>query len=693
MKAGLVAAGSPSRPSPGRRAAPWRRAVAPRRRRGGRRAGHVRAAAARGTRADACVIPEPTDLDVVPANGGALTFRLRRAGSVARTPSRRTEGVSAVDKLRPVLAALRGLEASPQHRRGPADGALAVAYPISVGTVRAGDWASTVPDLLVADGSPTASRSTRPGRGPGRALEAAGGATCATDPWLSDHPVAGRVVGRAVRPRADRPAAPADRAVRDAHAAAAGGARAPDVYGAPYGSRPAAAAPGSAGSRRCSTAPVDTRARTPPTNWWRLDQVAAQPAPWPWWPWRSAGLVSGRADPRLPHPACGRGRALPRPAGGTLGRVGDRSRPWRAQSCAATAPCVARRSTSSSATTRASGVLLAASAPTRPGPARLDGPRTRDQALRTPLDAGPGHRPSGCWPARRWPAPWTTPATGPDARCADRPGAGPARSRPGLLVPGPGGSRCRLAPPDPRGGAAARPTPAAAAPRARLAAAGVGRSCRPGATARADNAPGGRNPTGGPATGRRCPGRDPRAGSVGPRRHLAGRERLDLAVLATRPTRTTRRSRRGSGPRRCRTCRGRSAGRSGPVGPLVLPGSTGCLRCLDLHRCDRDPDWPLVAAQLDHRRPPYPRAARWPSSPRLALAAAVAAHAGRLAHAGARIDGPRDPVRRWRRHAELASAHATPSGAPANAHPLCGCRWADARATMDRGDRPPAPRR
>ena len=34
------------------------------------------------------------------------------------------------------------------------------------------------------------------------------------------------------------------------------------------------------------------------------------------------------------------------------------------------------------------------------------------------------------------------------------------------------------------------------------------------------------------------------------------------------------------------------------VGPLVLPGRTGCLRCGDLHRADRDPAWPVVAAQL-----------------------------------------------------------------------------------------------
>jgi hypothetical protein len=36
----------------------------------------------------------------------------------------------------------------------------------------------------------------------------------------------------------------------------------------------------------------------------------------------------------------------------------------------------------------------------------------------------------------------------------------------------------------------------------------------------------------------------------------------------------------------------------GVVGPLVVPGRSACLRCLDLHRADRDPQWPVIAAQL-----------------------------------------------------------------------------------------------
>ncbi|KAA2262824.1 TOMM precursor leader peptide-binding protein [Solihabitans fulvus] len=42
----------------------------------------------------------------------------------------------------------------------------------------------------------------------------------------------------------------------------------------------------------------------------------------------------------------------------------------------------------------------------------------------------------------------------------------------------------------------------------------------------------------------------------------------------------------------------------GLVGPLVLPGRTSCLRCADLHRCDLDPCWSTVAAQLADRPQP-----------------------------------------------------------------------------------------
>ena len=58
----------------------------------------------------------------------------------------------------------------------------------------------------------------------------------------------------------------------------------------------------------------------------------------------------------------------------------------------------------------------------------------------------------------------------------------------------------------------------------------------------------------------------------------------------------------------------------GVVGPLVQPGRTACLRCLDLIKADHDPAWPLILAQLATREAD-------PAACDACLATAVAAQA------------------------------------------------------------------
>lgn len=141
----------------------------------------------RGWRADACVIPEPTQLDIAPGVSGALTFRLTVRGAAAHA-SRRLEGVSAIEKFLPVFAAIRQLEASRNATAHPLARRWQLPVPIELGQVHAGEWASSVPDTLTADG--------RIGVAVGetmehtkRALEEAMAALAATDPWFRDHPV------------------------------------------------------------------------------------------------------------------------------------------------------------------------------------------------------------------------------------------------------------------------------------------------------------------------------------------------------------------------------------------------------------------------------------------------------------------------------------------------------------------------
>ena len=141
----------------------------------------------RGWTADVCVVPEPTGLDLVPACAGALTFRLRIRGRSAHA-SRRVEGVSVIEKLLPVVAALTELEARRNVDADPLLDRWGIAYPLSLGIVRAGDWPSSVPDRLEAEGrlgvaldeDPAAARAE---------LEAAVAEASAADPWLRAHPV------------------------------------------------------------------------------------------------------------------------------------------------------------------------------------------------------------------------------------------------------------------------------------------------------------------------------------------------------------------------------------------------------------------------------------------------------------------------------------------------------------------------
>ena len=109
----------------------------------------------------------------------------------------------------------------------------------------------------------------------------------------------------------------------------------------------------------------------------------------------------------------------------------------------------------------------------------------------------------------------------------------------------------------------------------------------------------------------------------------------------------------------------------GLIGPLVVPGSTSCLRCSHLHMRDRDPHWPSVALQLGEA---IKRLGVRPLD--RILTRIVATHAVLLLRRW--VDDP-DLTDEW---ANIAIEARLPSGAlrrlPRPTHPLCGCRWPDA---------------
>ena len=141
---------------------------------------------ARGHTGAACVIPEPTDLQVVTANAGSLTFRIEVPG-LATHGSTAWAGSSAIDSYLPIHAALANLAARRNTEVEPLLAHLPIPYPLSVGRLRAGDWASSVPDRLVAEGR----YGLRVAEDPARAmaeLEAVVAQTAAGDPYLREHP-------------------------------------------------------------------------------------------------------------------------------------------------------------------------------------------------------------------------------------------------------------------------------------------------------------------------------------------------------------------------------------------------------------------------------------------------------------------------------------------------------------------------
>ena len=145
------------------------------------------AALRRGHLGDVCVIPEPTAQAVVTANAGALTFRLEVAGRAAHA-AMREQGVSAVELFAHVHAALQEFEAERQRGADPRFMAAPYPYGISIGRVQAGDWASSVPDRLVAEGR-YGVRIGEPMPAAQEALAARLTAICVAHPWLVEHPV------------------------------------------------------------------------------------------------------------------------------------------------------------------------------------------------------------------------------------------------------------------------------------------------------------------------------------------------------------------------------------------------------------------------------------------------------------------------------------------------------------------------
>jgi acetylornithine deacetylase len=181
---------------------------------------------------DAAVITEPTNLTVVTATAGAITFRLRVPGRPAHAAFRR-DGVSAIEKFILLHEALAADErARNEAETLPNMRAIGLPYPTLVGRVEAGEWSSTVPELLVAEGR----YGVRIGQTPAEAeseLRAAIDAAAQADPWLAEHPPVVEITGGRFASAAIANTDPLPWGLAGAARDVLG--RLPDFVGVPYG--------------------------------------------------------------------------------------------------------------------------------------------------------------------------------------------------------------------------------------------------------------------------------------------------------------------------------------------------------------------------------------------------------------------------------------------------------------------------
>lgn len=185
-----------------------------------------------GYTADACVITEPTNMDVVVAHGGAITFTLDVPGRAAHASMRR-EGASALDHLGYLVEALVTDEAARNAAEvHPLMRAIGLPYPTIIGQVEGGNWASTVMDRVVAHGRYGVTLG-QDCDGAAEDLRRAMTAAAAEHEFLAEHPPGLTVWGG----RFDSSSVPIDHPLPRslAEASARIGHRTPDLVGAPYG--------------------------------------------------------------------------------------------------------------------------------------------------------------------------------------------------------------------------------------------------------------------------------------------------------------------------------------------------------------------------------------------------------------------------------------------------------------------------
>lgn len=141
----------------------------------------------RGYKADAAIIPEPTNMKLFIKQQGSMWFRVTVEGLSAHGGTK-YEGVSAIEQSIKVHHAIMELEKKRNATiNDPLYKGIPIPLPINIGKIQGGSWPSSVPDLVTLEG--------RIGVGPEeemedvrRQLKECLNKVSLNDPWLKDHP-------------------------------------------------------------------------------------------------------------------------------------------------------------------------------------------------------------------------------------------------------------------------------------------------------------------------------------------------------------------------------------------------------------------------------------------------------------------------------------------------------------------------
>lgn len=145
------------------------------------------AAIQRGYQADGAIIMEPTELMIAPAQAGAMNFRVTIPGLPAHGALRQ-EGVDPLEKFVLMYQAILTYEkVRNSNINHPLFLTYDTPYPICVGTIQGGTWASSVAESLTFSGRLGLAIGEDPA-GVRTQFEQLVQGVAYTDPWLKEHP-------------------------------------------------------------------------------------------------------------------------------------------------------------------------------------------------------------------------------------------------------------------------------------------------------------------------------------------------------------------------------------------------------------------------------------------------------------------------------------------------------------------------